>query len=347
MPVKPNFLERTAFFSLNAAPIPILDLAGAISYQALSTAIRLEIFPALQEKPSSALDLAEKLGLQQRGVKKLLKALEAVGYVTDNGGLYSNSKATQKWFFESEIIDLHSLTSAFDVFFQKLWPHAPAIIQSGERPFDFYQFVTSDPLLSDAFQKTMIGNANIIGPDVVKIIDLREQETKLLDIGGGHGKFTIQFCQAYPGLRGTIIDNAVALQTAARFVKEAGFQDRIELIPGDIWEIAWGGNFDLVLLFNFIHHYGPATNLELLKKTFAALKPGGKVAILDQFEGTVSGSATNAVVQLVSLMYYVFADGRTYSSEEIRELLNESGFKEIKFHTAAKWSGTSLAVAEK
>lgn len=27
MPIQPNFLERTAFFTLNAAPGPMLDLA--------------------------------------------------------------------------------------------------------------------------------------------------------------------------------------------------------------------------------------------------------------------------------------------------------------------------------
>lgn len=30
MPIQPNFLERTAFFTLNAAPGPMLDLAGAL-----------------------------------------------------------------------------------------------------------------------------------------------------------------------------------------------------------------------------------------------------------------------------------------------------------------------------
>lgn len=30
MPIQPNFLERTAFFTLNAAPAPMLDLAGAV-----------------------------------------------------------------------------------------------------------------------------------------------------------------------------------------------------------------------------------------------------------------------------------------------------------------------------
>ncbi len=41
MPVKPNVVERLAFFSLNAVPSAILDLAGLFAYQAVSTANEL------------------------------------------------------------------------------------------------------------------------------------------------------------------------------------------------------------------------------------------------------------------------------------------------------------------
>ena len=347
MPVRPNFLERTAFYTLNAAPAPILDLAGALAYQTLSTAVRLNIFPTLHKRGQSAAELAKTLGLQKRGVQKLLNALTAIGYLTVENGQFQISKLTQKWFFETEIIDMKSMTGAFDVFFQELWPHASEIITSGIRPFDFYNFVSQDPGLSDAFQKTMIGNANIIGPDVVKIINFPQSGGKLLDIGGGHGKFSIQFCQKNPRLSAKIIDSAAALETAKFTITENKLEQRIELAPGDIWEMAWGENYDLILLFNFIHHYEMSTNEKLLSQVFKSLKPGGKVAILDQLDGTVSGSATNAVVQLVGLMYYIFADGRTFSCDEVSAMLSATGFQKISIHSKAKWAGTSLVTAQK
>lgn len=47
MPIQPNFLERTAFFALNAAPGPMLDLAGGLALQAVNTAVRLNLFTTL------------------------------------------------------------------------------------------------------------------------------------------------------------------------------------------------------------------------------------------------------------------------------------------------------------
>jgi hypothetical protein len=83
MPIQPNFLERTAFFTLNAAPGPMLDLAGALAFQAVNTAVRLNLFTALQKRPSTPTELAQSLNCQERGLEKLLAALAAIGYLVE------------------------------------------------------------------------------------------------------------------------------------------------------------------------------------------------------------------------------------------------------------------------
>ncbi len=346
MPIQPNFLERTLFFSLNAAPAPMLDMAGALAFQVVSTAVHLNIFNTLQERPSSLPELTQALGCQERGLQKLLKALTALGYVQEKNGRYHITTMTEKWLLDGAVLDLNAAITCWGTFLQELWPHAPQVVQSGERPFDFYQFVGSDPVLSHNFQQMMVGNANIMAPDIVKKIQL-PPDARLLDVGGGHGMFTIHFCQANPTLQATIVDSAVALETARQHVAAHQLEDRITLVANDIWQMGWGENYDLILLFNFIHHYDLVTNKELLQKAHNALKAGGQVAILDQLEGNVFGAATNAIVQLVGFMYYLFANGRTFSRSEVELILNESGFGQIQVHSSAKWSGTSMVTAVK
>ena len=111
------------------------------------------------------------------------------------------------------------------------------------------------------------------------------------------------------------MDSAVAIETAKQHVDIAGLNGRIKLQPADIWQIEWGTDYDLILLFNFIHHYDIDTNIKLLQKAQAALKPGGQVAIFDQIESKQFGSAINSILQLVSLMFYLFADGRIFSRD--------------------------------
>jgi 2-polyprenyl-3-methyl-5-hydroxy-6-metoxy-1,4-benzoquinol methylase len=342
MPIQANFLERTAFFTLNAAPAPMLDLAGALAFQTLSAAVHLNLFPALAERPSTPAELAQSLQLQERGTQRLLEALAGIGYVAERNGRYYNTRMTEKWFFGDTVLDMTAAMTSFDAFLSQLWPHAPGIVRSGERPFNFYEFTAGIPGLSHAHQTMMQGTANLVGPDIVKKVALPPTETRLLDVGGGHGQFTIHFCQAQPQLTATIMDSEIALETARQNVETAHLVDRVELYAADLWQVAWGTEWDVILLFNLLHHYELETNRKLLQKAHAALKPGGKVAIFDQVASSVFGSATNAFVQLVGFMYYLFADGRTFTRDELTGLLSNTGFRNIQFHPLRQAPGSSL-----
>ena len=345
MPIKTNFFEHLAFFQFNAAPGPMLDLAGALAFQAVSTAVHLGLFDQLQAGPRALPDLVAALEANERGVVRLLEALQTLGYVDVSDGRYAASAMTQKWFSEDAGIDMVSAVTVWDRYLRELWPHAPQVIRSGKRPYDFYEYVAADPALSHAFQQMMVGNANLTGPDIIKKIALPDGATRLLDVGGGHGAFSIQFCQAYPGLTATIIDSAAALESARQNVADAGLAERIELVPGDLWQLDWGSSYDLVLLFNLLHHYDKETNQSLLRRARQALRRGGRVAILEQVEGNVNGSAANALVRLVALMYYLFADGRVYSLEELDGMLTGSGFGQIRAASLPKAPGNKLIMA--
>ena len=345
MPIKPNFLERFAFYRLNAGPAPMLDLGGALAYQVVSTAVQLNIFNLLAESSATPAELTQRLNSHLRGTQRLLEALRAIGYVDVNNGRYHNTSMTQKWFLDSDSLDIVSGTKCWDLFLRELWPQAGDVVMSGKRPYDFYEFVTQDPAISDAFQQMMVGNANISGPEIIKKIGLPQQAGRLLDVGGGHGVFTVLFCEAYPDLHATVIDSEMALKTAERHVSTHKLDQRIELYAGDFWQMDWGTNHDLILLFNVLHHFDIPANEKLLAKANAALIPGGKVAILEQVEGDVFGSASEALVRLIGFMYYLFADGRIFSDAELTGMLTNAGFDGIKNQKLSKVPGHSLVTA--
>ncbi|MFN2136759.1 MAG: methyltransferase [Candidatus Promineifilaceae bacterium] len=346
MPIKTNLLEQVMFYTFNAAPGPMLDLAGALSYQAVSAAVTLGIFEALRQEPRGAPDLAQAVGAQERGVVSLLQALEATGYVEQQrDGRYRNTAMTARWFDARAGIDMNAATRIWGVYLRELWPLAAEVIRTGERPYDFYEFIGADPSRSSDFQQMMVGNAHLTAPDIIKKLPPLPPGANLLDVGGGHGVFAIEFCRAYPDLQATIIDTPIALQSARQNVAAAGLAGQIALREGDLWQLDWDGPYDLILLFNLLHHYDQETNVRLLQKTRQALKAGGRLAILEQVAGDVFGSASQAIVRLVALMYYLFADGRVYTEEEFRAMLAESGFTTVDFHSLAKAPGNKLITA--
>jgi 2-polyprenyl-3-methyl-5-hydroxy-6-metoxy-1,4-benzoquinol methylase len=347
MPIQPNLLERTAFYALNAAPAPMLDLAGMLAYQALSTAVRLDIFNCLANKPASPAELSAILGTDEPGLQRLLQALEAIGYVEEQNGRYHNSSMTKKWFLNGNQIDMKAAVTTWDTFVHDLWPNSAQIIRSGQRPFNFYEYTAATPGLTDAHQRMMMGNAQLVGPDIVKKVNLPENATRLLDVGGGHGMFSIFFCRAHPWLQATIIDDETALETARENVAAYDLDVRISLQADDLWQANWGEDNDLILLFNLLHHFDLDTCGKLLRKAHAALGPGGQVAIFDQVEGNISGSAANAIVRLVALMYYLFAGGRAFTRKDLESVLYDAGFQNLQFHPLRQAPGSSLIMAER
>jgi 2-polyprenyl-3-methyl-5-hydroxy-6-metoxy-1,4-benzoquinol methylase len=345
MPVEPNLLERTAFYTLNAVPSTILDLAGLFAYQAISTANELGLFQTLAKQPYSPQSLADHLHLQERGLLTLLEALAALGYVEVENGLYKNSKMAQKWLIEDEHFDAEALFRFWNAASRDLSPHTAEVIRSGERPFEFYKWVEADPDLSDWYQRMLMMNAKMGGPDVVKNLSLPAGKTRLLDVGGGHGIYTTLMCQKYPQLHGTILDSFAGLETGRQTVAQNNLQERITLQKGDMFETAWGEDFDLILLFNVLHQFDSDSGFNLLIKAHRSLKPGGKVAVLDQVAGKVSGSATNALIRLVAMQYYLFADGRVFSRDDLTHMADKAGFGAIRFHNLRRLPGNSLMTA--
>lgn len=345
MPITPNILERTAFNTLNLVPGLMLDFAGMLAMQAVTTAVELGIFQTLAKQPATVSELANQLQLQERGLLALLPALAALNYVEEKNGRYHNSSLTTKWLIEHDAFDAQALLHFWSAASHELLPHTTEIIRTGERPFEFYAWTEADADLSDAYQRQLAMNAVTAGPSVIKKLTLPDGPTRLLDVGGGHGTYSILMCQKYPSLEATILDYFAGLETARQKLAGQPVASRITLQKGDMWQAEWGEGFDMILLFNVLHQYDIETNVKLLQKAKQALKPGGKVAILDQITGKIPGTAVNALIRLIALQYYVFADGRVFSRDEMTEICSGAGFADLQFHNLTSLPGNTLLTA--
>lgn len=347
MPIQPNFLERT-IFHLNLAPGVMLDLGGALAFQTLHLAAQLKLFDLLAEQPHTPAELAQKLHTHQRGTESLLLALAAIGYVVERNGHYSNSPLIEKWVLPTAGFNLEAALTFWTAVFHDLSPHALAVMQTGERPYGhIYAWLEDKPDISHAFQQQLMAAVTLTGSDVIKKLNLPETAEWVLDVGGGHGLFSILLCQQHPQLQARVLDTPTALQTAEINIAQHNLAGRVHLHRGDLWQEAWGEGYDAILLFNLIHHYDAAQNIELLRRCAAALKPGGRVAILDQITGKVPGNVSNAVIRLIALHYFLLADGRVHTQADIQRWLQQAGFSETRFHRMIKAPGTSLMVARK
>jgi len=102
-------------------------------------------------------------------------------------------------------------------------------------------------------------------------------------------------------------------------------------LPGSAFEVEYGGPYDIVLLTNFLHHFDPPTNVGLLKKVHAALKPGGRAAALEfvpnEDRVTPPMAASFSMMMLASTH-----SGDAYTYRELEAMYRGAGFDEVTAH---------------
>jgi len=172
----------------------------------------------------------------------------------------------------------------------------------------------------------------LAGPLAAVALEGNTGPMSVLDIAAGHGLYGIEVAKQNPQAQITGLDWAAVLQVALRNAEKAGVTDRYTMLPGSAFDVAFGGPYDVVLLTNFLHHFDKPTNVGLLKKVLAALKPGGRAATLEFVpnEDRVSPpmSAAFAMTMLAST-----ADGDAYTLSELSAMYAEAGFKGVKAHS--------------
>lgn len=156
----------------------------------------------------------------------------------------------------------------------------------------------------------------------------------VLDLGGGHGRYAAALAER--GLTVTVFDRAPCVA----FAREH-YGDSLSYLAGDFTSDDLGGPYDGVLMSDIIHNFGPDDNRALLRRVYDALKPGGLLAISEQFiEDGLRSPERPAFFALVMLLYT--RNGQCYTIGEARQLCLDAGLAE---HSSWRLTDTDSIIA--
>jgi precorrin-6B methylase 2 len=246
----------------------------------LLTAVRLDVFSALDGKPKTAHEVAGRVGAHEPTLGLLLNALVAMRLLTKEGEVYGNSSAAEKHLVRHSAQYIGHLLLLHDAEWNN-WGKLEETIRTGQRSVDRHVFET-DPELGSNVLAVLHRIGQQSGPDFAKRLELTGR-VRLLDLGGGAGTNAIAFCRTYPELTATVFDLPATLRLTEKTVKDAGLESRIALLPGDFNKDMLGGPYDVVLMSDILHYQTFDTNAALVKKVFSHLAPGGRLVIKDRF----------------------------------------------------------------
>ncbi|MBE0501850.1 MAG: methyltransferase domain-containing protein [Desulfuromonadales bacterium] len=307
-------------------PPDLLKMSGSYwSACTLHAGVKLDLFTQLSKAPAKADELAGRVGLSERGLVMLLDALVALDLLTKKNDLYHTTPFSTEFLSSTSTKYMGHIISHHHHLVDG-WGRLDESVRSGEPARNRLSHEPTD-LERESFLMGMFNLAMQMAPKIVPHIDLTGRK-KLLDLGGGPGTYAIHFCLQNPELQATIFDLPASRTFAEKTVAEFSLQKRIDFQAGDFQHDSISGRYDVAWLSHVLHGEGREGCATMLKKTAAALEPGGLLLVQ---EFILTDDRTGPVFPaLFSLnMLLGTPSGKAYSEFEIVQLLQNAGLKRV------------------
>jgi ubiquinone/menaquinone biosynthesis C-methylase UbiE len=297
----------------------------------ISAGVSNKVFDSLEGGAKTPRQVAEETGASERALGILMNALVGLGLLKkDRQGKYSLTP-------ESAAFLLSKKPGTHAGFFGTI---APQLISRWLRLSDIVRegrpavAVNQETEGTEFFSQLVENIIPMSYPPAQKLGDhlklaKTKNEIQVLDLGAGSGIWGIALAQKSPRVRVTAVDWAGMIPTTKRITQEFGVADRFNYVEGDMLEANFGSDYDIAILGHILHSEGEDRSRRLLKKIFRALKSGGTIAIA---EWLVNDDRTKP---LPSLMFAVqmlvnTEKGDTFSFNQIKNWLEEAGFKKVR-----------------
>jgi SAM-dependent methyltransferase len=300
---------------------------------ALKAAIELDIFRAVGEGPGDVASIARQCAASERGIRILCDFLTLNGVLVKENGRYRHTATSAAFLDPRSPASLASIaTFLSNPTMLEPYSRLAEIVRSGRTVLPGEGSVEPENPIWVQFAETMAPMmAPMVGPLGALALQGQTGPMRVLDIAAGHGLFGIEVAKQNPQAHVTGLDWAPVLRVALENARKAGVQDRYDMLPGSAFEVDFGGPYDVVLLTNFLHHFDKPTNVGLLKKVHAALKPGGRALTLefvpDEDRVSPPQPASFALTMLAST-----PSGDAYTLSELTAMYQEAGFRDVSGH---------------
>ncbi len=325
-------MEETKMEEINEDISPEKIFATCFAFapsRILVTGVDLDVFTHITNGHNTARDIANVANANARGMEILLNGLTAIGFLTKSSGMYYLTDISEKFLVKGLPSYYGDFVSHVDMLWEP-WRHLTEVVRTGN-PFSSIEKREEGEKF---FEKLVLQLVPMSYPSAKFAADALEigskwKGLKILDVAAGSGAWGVAFAQKDPSIRVTFQDWSYILNVTKKFVSNFSIDGRYDFLPGDLREIDFGENiYDLVILGHICHSEGAENTRILLSRVCKSLKDEGKVLIADMIPDDERSSEVFPLLFAVNMLINT-TDGNTFTMEEYRKWLTESGFHSI------------------
>ncbi len=291
-------------------------------------AVQLGVFPPLTEGPKSADEVAAAIDCSPRGTRMLLDALTALELLDKRGNGYELAPIADEYLIPGR-------PSYFGSMFEseigwRAWGMLADAVRTGAPPLR----IATEAGAAEFFPK-LLPSLHVLHQEPARRMSealgigssLRGAAT--LDLGAGSGVWGIAVAAADPEAHVTAQDFPALLEITKQYVEERSLAQQFSYLPGDLSDLELNDSaYDLILMGNVLHSAGEDRSRKLLHRVYRALRPGGRVAVVEVIPNELRSAPPAALLFALSMLLYS-DQGDVFTAAELTAWLSEAGFAHV------------------
>lgn len=311
--------ERIQRFAFGFAPPLILEAA-----------LEHGVFDALTAGPKTLEALVGETGASRRGLRALLDGLAGLEFLRREGEAYALTDESEKFLVSDSPAFQGGM---FRHISRQLLPHWMQLSESVRtgRPGTSVNRESQGGEFFRQFVEDLFPGGYPAAKRLAEElhIETTADQPQVLDLAAGSGVWSIAFAERSSKVRVTAVDWAEVIPVTRRVTERRGVAGQYHFVEGDLLEADFSGGHRAAVLGHILHSEGEGRSRKLLAKVFAALAPGGVIAIPEMVPDDDRTGPAHALIFALNMLVHT-DEGDAYTFAEIGGWLREAGFTNVR-----------------
>ncbi len=300
----------------------------------LLSAIELGVFTELAHGPQGYDALRTTLGLHPRASRDFLDTLTALGFLTRDGDVYSNSPEADLFLDRQKPSYVGGILEMANSRLYPFWADLTEGLRTGLPQNEvkrgtqgLFEGLYAEPARLKEFLRAMSALSHGANMTIAKVFPWKDYRT-YVDVGTAQGDLAAQIALANPHLTGQGFDLPEVGPIFSDYVNQLGVADRVTFTAGSFFTDDLP-KADVVTMGHILHDWDLPTKQMLIKKAYDALPAGGAVII---YEAIIDNDRKqNAFGLMMSLnMLIETPGGFDYTGADGEGWLKDAGFSSTR-----------------
>jgi hypothetical protein len=345
-------LENTMQTQVN--PDHILQVGtGFMASKILLTAVKLELFTLLAQRPMTGREIGAQLAFHERGTWDFLDSLLALGFLeregTGESALYGNTGETTVFLDKNSPQYIGGILEMANDRLYPFWADLEDGLRTGQPQNEvkhtgesLFAKLYSEPERLEQFMHAMSGVQMGNFMALAENFDFSRYRT-LCDVGGASGVLACQVASHHPAMKCTTYDLPDVGPIAGKTIEKFGLSSRVSFVGGDFFEDAFPVA-DVITMGNILHDWNLEKKKLLIGKAYEALPDGGVFIAIENIIDDERKENTFGLLMSLNMLIET-GDGFDYTGAQFRSWAADAGFREVSFMPLT--GPTSAAIALK